>query len=170
MSSPRGAAQGGAASSCCGTEVTLSEEARSLERRRGRDTGGLMSADALEPAGSTSIPAVLAHTAERAGDELAVADGDVRLTYAELRDEARTFGAGLAAVGVEPGDRVANCAHTSGSGTIAGLGPLPPGPVLGSLTTPIHGHRRSGERRGGEGGTMLRSANRGHPGRAPPRV
>src|SRR3546814_9825294 len=42
MSSPRGAAQGGAASSCCGTEVTLSEEARSLERRRGRDTGGLM--------------------------------------------------------------------------------------------------------------------------------
>src|SRR3546814_2558647 len=102
MSSPRGAAQGGAASSCCGTEVTLSEEARSLERRRGRDTGGLMSADALEPAGSTSIPAVLAHTAERAGDELAVVDGDVRLTYAELRDEARSFGAGLVAVGVEP--------------------------------------------------------------------
>src|SRR3546814_21186794 len=99
MSSPRGAAQGGAASSCCGTEVTLSEEARSLERRRGRDTGGLMSADALEPAGSTSIPAVLAHTAERAGDELAVVDGAVRLTYAELREEARSFGEGLVAVG-----------------------------------------------------------------------
>src|SRR3546814_14940347 len=72
-----------------------------------------MSADALEPAGSTSIPAVLAHTAERAGDELAVVDGDVRLTYAELRDEARSFGAGLVAVGVEPGDRVAVWAPNS---------------------------------------------------------
>src|SRR3546814_19469940 len=130
MSSPRGAAQGGAASSCCGTEVTLSEEARSLERRRGRDTGGLMSADALEPAGSTSIPAVLAHTAERAGDELAVVDGDVRLTYAELRDEARSFGAGLVAVGVEPGDRVAIWDPNGARWVLAVLGTFSPGPVL----------------------------------------
>src|SRR3546814_13355665 len=83
MSSPRGAAQGGAASSCCGTEVTLSEEARSLERRRGRDTGGLMSADALEPAGSPSIPALPAPPAERAGDELAGVAGAVRLPHAQ---------------------------------------------------------------------------------------
>src|SRR3546814_9520164 len=107
MSSPRGAAQGGAASSCCGTEVTLSEEARSLERRRGRETGGLMSADALEAAGSTSIPALLAHTPERAGDELAMVDGEVRRTYAELRGEARSVGAGKCGDEWEPGEQAA---------------------------------------------------------------
>ena len=36
-----------------------------------------------------TIPALLAATVEAHGDRLAVVDGDVRLTYAELRDEAR---------------------------------------------------------------------------------
>ena len=54
-----------------------------------------------------SIPAVTAAAAERFGDGLAVVDGDVRISYRELVDEARTFGAALVASGVEPGDRVA---------------------------------------------------------------
>jgi non-ribosomal peptide synthetase component E (peptide arylation enzyme) len=36
-----------------------------------------------------STPAMAAATADRFGDRLAVADGDIRLTYAELLDEAR---------------------------------------------------------------------------------
>src|SRR3546814_10252641 len=98
-----------------------------------------MSADALEPAGSTSIPAVLAHTAERAGDELAVVDGDVRLTYAELRDEARSFGAGLVAVGVEPGGRVAIWAPNSARWIIAVLGTFSAGAVLVPVNTRFMG-------------------------------
>jgi acyl-CoA synthetase (AMP-forming)/AMP-acid ligase II len=54
-----------------------------------------------------TIPALLAATVEAHGDRLAVVDGDVRLTYAELQDEARRFGAALAASGVEVGDRAA---------------------------------------------------------------
>ena len=51
-------------------------------------------------------PIVAAVTAERHGDRPAVADGDTRLTWAGLLDEAQTFGAALVASGVEPGDGV----------------------------------------------------------------
>src|SRR3546814_2757923 len=98
-----------------------------------------MGADAFEPAGSTSSPAGLAHAAVRAGDGLAVVDGDVRLTYAELRDEARSFGAGLVAVGVEPGDRVAIWAPNSARWIIAVLGTFSAGAVLVPVNTRFKG-------------------------------
>src|SRR3546814_12694222 len=98
-----------------------------------------MGADAFEPAGSTSSPAGLAHAAVRAGDGLAVVDGDVRLTYAELRDEARSFGAGLVAVGVEPGDRVPIWAPHSARWIIAALGTFPAGAVLVPVNTRFYG-------------------------------
>ena len=47
-----------------------------------------------------TIPALVAATADRLGDQLAVVDGDTRLTYAELAAEARTFGAALVAAGL----------------------------------------------------------------------
>ena len=45
--------------------------------------------------------------AERHPEVPALADGDERVTYAELLERARAAAGGLAALGVEPGDRVA---------------------------------------------------------------
>jgi non-ribosomal peptide synthetase component E (peptide arylation enzyme) len=50
--------------------------------------------------------AVTAAAAERFGDQLAIVDGDTRLLFAELFEEARTFGASLVASDIQPGDRV----------------------------------------------------------------
>jgi acyl-CoA synthetase (AMP-forming)/AMP-acid ligase II len=72
--------------------------------------------------GWDSIPAMAAATAERFGDRLAVADGDTRLTWAELHDRAQTFGAALVASGVQPGDRVALWAPNNAEWIVAVLG------------------------------------------------
>ncbi|MEG3635865.1 AMP-binding protein [Micromonospora palythoicola] len=50
---------------------------------------------------------VLAGSADRHADTVAVVDGRVRVTYAELWLEARCYGAGLRAAGVRGGDAVA---------------------------------------------------------------
>ncbi|MFB9849860.1 AMP-binding protein [Micromonospora andamanensis] len=50
---------------------------------------------------------VLAGSAHRHADTVAVVDGRVRVTYAELWLEARCYGAGLRAAGVRDGDAVA---------------------------------------------------------------
>ena len=47
-----------------------------------------------------------AAAAERFGDQLAIVDGDTRLSFGELFEEARTFGASLVASDIQPGDRV----------------------------------------------------------------
>jgi O-succinylbenzoic acid--CoA ligase len=54
-----------------------------------------------------SLDALLANAVSRAPDSDAVVAGDRRLSYAELDDEAGRVAAGLAAVGVGPGDRIA---------------------------------------------------------------
>ncbi|WP_415977136.1 FadD3 family acyl-CoA ligase [Rhodococcus sp. 077-4] len=51
--------------------------------------------------------AALDDAAVRFGDDIAVVDGDVRLTFAELRTAAWTVGRALMTLGVEPDDRVA---------------------------------------------------------------
>ena len=60
-----------------------------------------------------TIPRVTEVAAERFGDTVAVVDGDNHLTFAELDEEARTFGAALMASGIEPGDRVSIWAFNS---------------------------------------------------------
>jgi long-chain acyl-CoA synthetase len=61
-----------------------------------------------------SLAAVLAESARRHTDRTAVVDGDTRITYGRLWDEALTQAGALRALGVGPGDRVAlmmpNCA------------------------------------------------------------
>jgi acyl-CoA synthetase (AMP-forming)/AMP-acid ligase II len=86
-----------------------------------------------------SIPAMAAAIAERFGDRLAIADGDTLLTYAELHDEARTFGAALVASGIEPGDRVALWAPNSAEWIIALVGLFQAGAVLVPVNTRFKG-------------------------------
>ncbi|MET9301424.1 MULTISPECIES: long-chain-fatty-acid--CoA ligase [Micromonospora] len=54
-----------------------------------------------------SLAMVLAESARRHADTVAVVDGDTRVTYAELWLEARSYAAGLRERGVGPGDKVA---------------------------------------------------------------
>jgi HIP---CoA ligase len=86
-----------------------------------------------------SIPALLASAAARSGEQVAVVDGDVQLTYSELLDEARTFGAALVASGIQPGDRVAIWAPNSACWIIAMLGLFEAGAVLVPVNTRFKG-------------------------------
>lgn len=54
-----------------------------------------------------SVYGLLAETVEQNSDRTALICDDARMTYAELDDEIRCVAAGLAALGVGPGDRVA---------------------------------------------------------------
>ena len=95
---------------------------------------------------------MVAATVEGHGDRLAVVDGDTRLTYAELHDQATSFGAALVASGVEPGDRVSIWAPNGGRWIVAVLGLLRAGAVLVPVNTRFKGAeaadilRRSGAR------------------------
>jgi len=80
--------------------------------------------------GRDTIPSMLAATVEQFGDHPAIIDGDTALTYAELADQARRFGAALVATGVEPDDRVAIWAFNSVEWVVAVLGLFEAGAVL----------------------------------------
>jgi acyl-CoA synthetase (AMP-forming)/AMP-acid ligase II len=93
----------------------------------------------MSPGSWVTIPAMARDTAERFGDRLAVVDGDTRLTWTGLHDEAQTFGAALVASGVEPGDRVALWAPNSADWIVALLGLLQAGAVLVPVNTRFKG-------------------------------
>jgi acyl-CoA synthetase (AMP-forming)/AMP-acid ligase II len=86
-----------------------------------------------------SIPAMAGAAADRCGDRPAIVDGDTRLTYAELVEEARAFGAALVASGVEAGDRVAIWAPNSAEWVVAALGLSQAGAVLVPVNTRFKG-------------------------------
>jgi acyl-CoA synthetase (AMP-forming)/AMP-acid ligase II len=93
-----------------------------------------------DPAGGwESIPAMAAAAADRFGDRPAIAEGDTRLSYAELFDEARTFGAALVSSGVGRGDRVAIWAPNSVEWVVAVLGLLQAGATLVPVNTRFKG-------------------------------
>jgi acyl-CoA synthetase (AMP-forming)/AMP-acid ligase II len=85
--------------------------------------------------------------AEGFGDHLAVIDGDTRLTYGQLVDHARTFGAALVASGIEQGDRVAIWCFNCTEWIIAALGLWEIGATLVPINTRF---------KGGEAGDILR--------------
>jgi acyl-CoA synthetase (AMP-forming)/AMP-acid ligase II len=87
----------------------------------------------------TTIPAMTAAACERFGERLAIVDGDTRLSYADLVEAARTFGAALVASGVAPGDRVAIWLFNSVEWVIALLGVLEIGAVLVPVSTRFKG-------------------------------
>jgi acyl-CoA synthetase (AMP-forming)/AMP-acid ligase II len=92
-----------------------------------------------DPAGPATIPALLADAADRHRDRVAIVDGELTLTYAELLDEARTFAAALVASGVEVGDRVAIWAPNSARWVVAFLGLELAGAVLVPVNTRFKG-------------------------------
>jgi len=93
-----------------------------------------------------SIPAMLDDAAERFAGRPAVEDGPSRLTFCELLEAARTFGAALVASGVEPGDRVAIWTCNSVEWVVAMLGSSLSGAVLVPINTRF---------KGGEAGDIL---------------
>src|SRR5271166_2327146 len=86
-----------------------------------------------------TIPAITAAAADRFGGRVAIEDGQSRLTYSELFEGARTFGAALVASGIEPGDRVAIWAFNSVEWVVAFLGLSQAGAVLVPINTRFKG-------------------------------
>src|SRR5277367_3881043 len=82
---------------------------------------------------------MLGDTAEQFADRVAVRDGEVELSYAELDQAAREFGAALVAAGIEPGDRVAIWCGNCAEWTVAALGLLAAGAVLVPINTRFKG-------------------------------
>jgi acyl-CoA synthetase (AMP-forming)/AMP-acid ligase II len=85
-----------------------------------------------------TIPAMTAAT-ERFGDQLAVVDGDTRLTYPELVDAARTFAAALVSSGVQPRDRVGIWCQNCAEWIVAVLGVWEAGATLVPINTRFKG-------------------------------
>jgi acyl-CoA synthetase (AMP-forming)/AMP-acid ligase II len=93
----------------------------------------------MSDGGSPSIPALLAAAADRFDGCLALEDGPTRRTYAELFDDARSFGAALVDAGIAPGDRVGIWAFNSAEWVVAALGLWMAGAVLVPINTRFKG-------------------------------
>ncbi len=86
-----------------------------------------------------TVPRIIASTAERFGDRTAVVEDGRRLTYRELVDRSRQFGAALVASGVDPGDRVAVWAFNCTEWIVAALGLFQADAVLVPVNTRFKG-------------------------------
>jgi acyl-CoA synthetase (AMP-forming)/AMP-acid ligase II len=86
-----------------------------------------------------SIPELVTAAAERFPTREALVDGDVRLTYPQLRDEVRRATRAAIASGIEPGDRVAIWAPNIWEWIVAALGALSAGAVLVPVNTRFKG-------------------------------
>jgi acyl-CoA synthetase (AMP-forming)/AMP-acid ligase II len=86
-----------------------------------------------------TIPAMTADSAERFADRLAVVDERRRVTYGELFESARRFGAALVASGVQPGARVAVWAFNSAEWVVSLLGLLMAGATMVPVNTRFKG-------------------------------
>jgi HIP---CoA ligase len=82
---------------------------------------------------------MLAGAAEQFAAGIAVRDGETLLTYPELADAAREFGAALVASGIEPGDRVAIWCGNCVEWVVAALGLFSAGAVLVPVNTRFKG-------------------------------
>ncbi len=89
---------------------------------------------AIDPSRQT-VSAALTRAAELYGGAEALVDGDIRLTYVALRDQAHVAARALVGMGVRPGDCVALCAPNSRHWVVAALGALCAGAVLVPINT-----------------------------------
>ena len=97
----------------------------------------------------SSIPAALARAAERFGAREAVVDGDLRLSYTDLQDQAVAVARAFVGSGLQAGDRVALWAPNSAAWIVASFGVYAAGGVLVPLNTRY---------RGEEAGHILRTS------------
>jgi long-chain acyl-CoA synthetase len=81
-----------------------------------------------------SLATVLAESARRHADKIAVVDGDLRVSYAELWAQARSYGAGLRELGVRPGGTVAMLVPNVVDFPRVYYGAL----ALGAVVVPVH--------------------------------
>ncbi len=86
-----------------------------------------------------TIPSLLAAAASRSADRAAVVDGDTELTFAQLLESARTFGAALVGAGLDPGDRVGIWMPNRPRWIVAALGVFGSGAVLVPVNTRFKG-------------------------------
>ncbi|WP_090004006.1 FadD3 family acyl-CoA ligase [Lentzea albidocapillata] len=82
-----------------------------------------------------TVSAVLDRAAASYIDAEALVDGEVRLTWLELRSAALDAARALVGMGVRPGDRVALCAPNSAQWVVAALGALRAGAALVPINT-----------------------------------
>ena len=82
-----------------------------------------------------TVPRLLQLSAAKYGDRIAVADGAVRLTFAELRALAERAARGFLALGIRPGDRVGIWAPNSATWMACSLGAQSAGAVVVPINT-----------------------------------
>ena len=87
-----------------------------------------------------TVCALLEAASKRYGDRLAVIDGTLRMSYAELAAQARTMARALMATGVQPGDRVAVWLPNTARWLIAALGAHSAGASLVPMNTRYTGY------------------------------
>ncbi len=95
--------------------------------------------DAVHSSERATVPGIIASAVERFGDRTAVVESGTRLTYRDLFDRSRLFGAALVAAGVGPGDRVAIWAFNCTEWIVAALGLIQAGAVLVPVNTRFKG-------------------------------
>ena len=83
---------------------------------------------------SLSLATVLAESARRYPDKIAVVDGDQRVSYRDLWAKARAYGAALQQLGVRPGDAVALQIPNVVDFPVAYYGAL----AAGAVVVPVH--------------------------------
>jgi HIP---CoA ligase len=86
-----------------------------------------------------TIPGLVTAAAARYGDAEALVDGDLRLSFRELENEARGVTAAAIASGITPGDRVGIWAPNMAEWVFAALGLLGAGAALVPLNTRFKG-------------------------------
>jgi acyl-CoA synthetase (AMP-forming)/AMP-acid ligase II len=97
----------------------------------------------------TTIPSALDAAARAVPHREAVVDNDVRVTFAQLRDQAHEIARALVASGLRPGERVAIWAPNSARWIAASFGVY----VAGGVLVPLNSRYR-----GGEAGHILRTS------------
>src|SRR5262245_48246682 len=88
-----------------------------------------------------TIPRMVLLQAERLGGQVAVADGEVRLSYAEVAAELLLVGRAMAASGVGAGDTVAVLAPNRARWITAALGAM----AAGARVVPVNTRFKGGE-------------------------